>query len=77
MRHAPWNRELPEGGLSIEANYRLAGDTTPGRVLHVAGAGKCDTAIWDTNEGANIELRMCYRDDFVITECSGWQKAEA
>ena len=64
-------------GLSIEANYRLAGGTTPGRVLHVAGAGNCDTATWDKSEGANIEIRMCYRDGIVITECSGWQRAEA
>ena len=64
-------------GLSIEANYRLAGDTTPGRVLHVAGAGNCDSLVWDKTEGANIQIRMCYRDGFVITKCSDWQAAEA
>jgi hypothetical protein len=64
-------------GLSIEANYRLAGETTPGRVLHAAGAGNCDSATWDKNEGANIEIRICYRDGVIITECSGWQAAEA
>jgi hypothetical protein len=64
-------------GLSIEANYRLAGDTTPGRVLHVAGAGNCDSKVWDKTEGANIQIRMCYRDGFVITKCSDWQAAEA
>ncbi|TCO32748.1 hypothetical protein EV652_104354 [Kribbella steppae] len=64
-------------GLSIEANYRLAGGTTPGRVLHVAGAGNCDSKIWDKTEGQNIQIRMCYRDGFVITKCSNWQAAEA
>jgi hypothetical protein len=64
-------------GLSIEANYRLAGDTTPGRVLHVAGAGNCDSKVWDKTEGQNIQIRMCYRDGFVITKCSSWQAAEA
>jgi hypothetical protein len=66
-----------EDGLSIEANYRLAGDTGTGRVLHAAGAGKCESATWDKNEGDTVEIRMCYRDDFVITECSDWQRAEA
>jgi len=64
-------------GLSIEANYRLAGDTTPGKVLHVAGAGNRDDDTWDKTEGANVEIRMCYRDGIVVTQCSGWQKAEA
>ena len=69
--------DAKKDGLSIEANYRHAGDQSPGRVLHVAGAGECDSETWNTYEGANIEIRMCYRDGFVITKCSGWQKAEA
>ena len=64
-------------GYSIEANYRLVGDTTPGRVVHAAGAGNCESRTWDKTEGADIEIRMCYRDDFVITKCSDWQRAEA
>jgi hypothetical protein len=64
-------------GMSIEANYRLVGDTTPGRVLHAAGAGNCETATWDKDEGQDIEIRMCYRDGIVITDCSDWQRAEA
>ena len=58
-------------------NYRLAGDTSPGRVLHVAGAGNCDSATWDKTEGANIQIRMCYRNGPVVTACSNWQTAEA
>ncbi len=69
--------DAKKDGLSVEVNYRLAGDTTPGRVLHVAGAGNCDSRVWDKTEGADIEIRMCYRDNIVVTECSGWQKAEA
>ena len=49
-------------GRSIEANYRLAGDTTTGRVLHAAGAGNCRTVTWDKTEGANVQIRMCYRE---------------
>lgn len=64
-------------GISIEANYRLAGDQTPGRVLHVAGAGNCDKRTWDKSEGQSIEIRMCYRDGIIITTCSDWQSAEA
>jgi hypothetical protein len=64
-------------GYSIEANYRLAGGTGTGRVLHAAGAGTCETRTWDKNENTDIEIRMCYRDDFVITKCSDWQRAEA
>jgi hypothetical protein len=64
-------------GLSIEANYRLRGQTGVGRVLHAAGAGNCESVTWDKNEGDTVEIRMCYRDDFVILECSGWQAALA
>ena len=64
-------------GLSIEAGDRLAGASGPGRVLHVAGAGNCDSTTWDKTEGANIQIRMCYRDNIIITTCSGWQNAEA
>ncbi len=64
-------------GLSIEANYRLTGTTTPGRVVHAAGAGNCESVTWDKTEGADVEIRMCYRDGFVITTCSDWQAAEA
>jgi hypothetical protein len=69
--------DAKKDGLSIEANYRHEGGTSTGRVLHVAGAGECDSETWNLYEGANIEIRMCYRDDFVITKCSGWQNAEA
>ena len=64
-------------GRSIEANYRLAGDTTTGRVLHAAGAGNCRTVTWDKTEGANVQIRMCYRDGIIVTTCSNWQNAEA
>jgi hypothetical protein len=69
--------DAKKDGLSIEANYRHEGGTSPGRVLHVAGAGNCDSETWNTYEGANIEIRMCYRDGFVIAKCSGWQNAVA
>jgi hypothetical protein len=64
-------------GLSIEANHRHAGDQGPGRVVHDAGAGNCDTEARDTHEGANIQTGMCYRDGVIVTECSDWQNAEA
>jgi hypothetical protein len=69
--------DAKEDGLSIEANYRLEGTTTPGRVLHAAGAGTCEEVTWDKNEGDTVEIRMCYRDGFVITRCSDYQKAVA
>ena len=65
-------------GYSIEANYRLAGGTGTGRVLHAGGgAGTCEDRTWDKEEKTDIEIRMCYRDDFVITKCSDWQRAQA
>jgi hypothetical protein len=69
--------DAKKDGLSIEANYRHAGDQSPGRVLHAAGAGNCDTETWNTYEGANIQIRMCYRDGSIVIKCSGWQNAEA
>jgi hypothetical protein len=69
--------DAKKDGISIEANYRIAGGTTPGRVLHVAGVGNCDSEVWDKTEGQNIEIRMCYRDGIIVTKCSDWQAAEA
>ena len=64
-------------GLSIEGHYRFVGDTYPGHVYDAAGVGDCERATWDTYEGADIEIQLCYRDDFVITKCTNWQRAEA
>lgn len=69
--------DAKKDGISIEANYRIAGSTSSGRVLHVAGAGNCDSRVWDKAEGTDIEIRMCYRDGIIVTKCSDWQAAEA
>jgi hypothetical protein len=69
--------DAKKDGYSIEANYRLSWQMGPGRVVHVAGAGKCDQVTDDKNEGHTIEIRMCYRDDFIITKCSDWQRGKA
>jgi hypothetical protein len=65
-------------GYSIEANYREAGSISTGRVLHAGGgAGSCETRTWDKPEKTDIEIRMCYRDDYIITTCSDWQRAQS
>lgn len=69
--------DTKKDGLSIEGHFRLAGSNGVGKILHAAGDGNCVDKVWDTYEGANIEIEMCYRDDFVITKCSDWQRAEA
>lgn len=63
-------------GLSIEGHVRFVGRNQPSVVLHAAGAGNCDDRVWDTYEGADIEIQLCYRKDFQITKCSAYQRAE-
>ncbi len=69
--------DAKKDGYSIEANYRLAGQTGPGRVVPAVGAGNCEQVTADKNEGDTVEIRMCYRDDFVILDCSNWQRGKA
>ena len=69
--------DAKKDGLSIEANYRLSWQDGPGRVLHAAGAGNCKQVTADKNEGDIVEIRMCYRDDIVILDCSDWQRGRA
>ena len=68
--------DAKKDGLSIEGHFQFVDSGSPHEILHAAGVGNCDSGVWDTYEGADIEIRMCYRKDFVITKCSGWQRAE-
>ncbi len=63
-------------GLSIEGHFRFVGRVNPSRILHAAGAGNCDNGTWDTYEGADIEIQLCYRKGSQITACSDYQRAE-
>jgi hypothetical protein len=66
----------PPRRSTIEANVRrVSGGGL--HVLHVAGKGNSDSWTWNLPEGTGIQIRMCYRDGMVVTECSGWQNAEA
>lgn len=69
--------DTKKDGISIEANYRRVNPSGFTHILHVAGAGKTASRVWDLFEGQDIQIRMCYRDGLVILKCSGWQNAEA